>query len=153
MKKKEIKMILTIIVIGVLIIAGLAMLKNSKTNKGNEENENTVDEKYVNVLADGTKLNTSNKLNKTRKVDGIEISGIQLTHKNGISVLLATARNVSEVDKGMTVIEITLYDDKNNILEIVEGIVSPVKAGESTQINMGLSADYANAYDFTVKSK
>lgn len=112
-----------------------------------------MDEKYVNQLPDGTKINTSNKVNKTRIIDGIEISEIQLTHKNGVSVLLATATNISGEDKDTTVIEITLYDDKNNVLEIIEGIISPIKPGESVQLNMGISADYANAYNFSVKGK
>ena len=156
MKKSEKRMILTIVVVAVIIVVGLLIWRNN-ANKGNEPQNNVgeqqVAEKYVDVLEDGTKLNKSNKLKETKKVDELEISGIQLTNQNGLSVILGTVKNTSSRDLGLTVIEITLYDDKNNVLEKVEGFVSPVKAGGSVQLNMGVSADYANAYDFSVVKK
>ena len=155
MKKSEKRMILTIVVVAGIIIVGLLIWRNN-ANKGNEPQNNggeQVAEKYVQVLEDGTKLNTSNKLKETKKVDELEISGIQLTNQNGLSVILGTVKNTSNRDLGLTVIEVTLYDDKKNVLEKVEGFVSPVKAGESVQLNMGVSSDYANAYDFSVVKK
>ena len=81
------------------------------------------------------------------------IGNIQLTHQNGMSVLLATVTNTTEKAVDVTRIRLKLYDDKGNVLEELDGLISPLKAGESTQLNMGVSADYANAYDFTIENR
>ena len=155
MKEKEKRMILTIILVGVIIIAALLMWKNARNNDEKEilPQEDKVEEKYVEVLEDGTKLNKSNKLNQTKKVGELEVAGIQLAHSNGTSVILATVTNRSNQNTELTVVEVTLYDDKKNKLETVEGLIEPLKPGASTQLNMGVSADYANAYDFTIIKK
>ena len=152
MKKNEKRMILIIVFVGVLIISGLLLVKKSN-KKENKEVINKVEEQYVQVLDDGTKLNNSNKLSEIKEIEGLEVSGIQLTHQNGVSKVIATVRNKTNQDKGLTRITLTLLDDKNNILEKVNGLISPVKAGESVQLNIGVSADYANAYDFKIEKR
>lgn len=147
------KRIVIIVLVLAIILIRVIISENNKENEVQNIVQEPVVEKYVEVLEDGTKLNTSNKLKEIKKVDGLEISGIQLTNQNGVSVILATVKNISGRDLGLTVIEVTLYDDKNNVLEKVEGFVSPVKAGGSVQLNMGVSEDCSNAYDFSVVKK
>ena len=53
----------------------------------------------------------------------------------------------------MTPVELTLLDDQGNTLEVLDGLISPVAAGETVQLNIGVSADYANAYDFKIVKK
>lgn len=153
MKKKEKKMILGlvlgVVILIVILLIGRNVGKKETTTEGNTQNE----EKYVKVLEDGTKLNTSNKLSETKEIDGLEIGNIQFTYNNGISVVLADVVNTTSKDIEITEVVLTLYDDKNNVLEELEGVISPVKAGESVQLNMGVSADYANAYDFSLVIK
>lgn len=153
MKKKEKRMILIILLVSVVIIAGLLIWKNSSENKGEKTEENTVEEKYVDTLDDGTKLNKSNKLKETKKLGELEITGIQLTYANGIAVILGNVTNTGNKDIDLTPIELTLYDDQGNELEKLDGIISPVKAGETVQLNIGISADYSNAYDFKIEKK
>lgn len=154
MKKKEKRMILILIVIAVVIIGVLLIWRNSvKNNEPLPQEENTVIEKYVDVLEDGTKLNKSDKLKETKKLDNLEISNIQLTYRNGIAVVLGDVKNTGSTDVDLTAIELTLYDDKHNVLETIDGLISPVKAGETVQLNAGISADYANAYDFSIVKK
>lgn len=153
MKKKEKKMIAIIVVVGIIIVGGLLIWKNNAKKNEAPTEENKVEEKYVDVLQDGTKLNKSNKLKETKKVDGLEIGNIQLTYQSGRAVILGDVKNTTNKDVGLTVIELTLYDDKNNVIDKIEGFISPVKAGETVQLNMGVSKDYANAYDFKVEKK
>lgn len=157
MKSNEKKMLLIIVVIGIVLIGALLIARNSKNkNKGEEQSQQSSDtatEKYVDVLGDGTKLNKSSKLSETKKLNGLEVSNIQLTHRNGMSVLLADVKNTTSVDVGLTEVTITLYDEKGNVLEKLDGLISPVKAGETVQLNCGVSADYANAYDFSIVKK
>ena len=154
MKKKEKRMILILILVAIIIVVGLLMLTKKKDNKPAEvAQQDQPEEKYVEVLEDGTKLNNSNKLHETKKIGDLEVTGIQLTHQNGISVVLANVVNTGSQDVDLTEVVLTLYDDQNNVLETLDGLISPVKAGESVQLNMGISADYANAYDFTIVKK
>ena len=46
-----------------------------------------------------------------------------------------------------------MYDDKNQVLEEVNGLISPMKVGESVQLNVGITVDYANAYDLKIEKK
>ena len=151
MKAKEKRMILILIVVTVVIISILVMWK--KSTKNNEGEQEEIKEKYVEVLDDGIKLNNSNKLNETKKLGDLEIRGIQLTYQNGKTELLATVTNTGNTDSELTLIELTLYDDAGNAIKKINGIISPTKAGESTQLNMGTSLDFVNAYDFSVVKK
>lgn len=156
MKDNEKRMILMLVIIVAIIILALLIWKNASNKEQQEPQEqeqNTITEKYVDVLENGTKLNKSNKLKETKTLDGLEISNIQLTYSNGIAVVLGDVKNTTSIDIGLTEIELTLYDDQNNVLEKLEGLISPVKAGETIQLNMGVAADYANAYDFSVVKK
>ena len=155
MKKQEIRMICIILLIGIIIICIIIAAKNKR--KENEEwsavDNNLVEEKYVEVLDDGTKLNTSNNLSKTKELDGLKISDIQLTHRNGVSVIIATVTNTNSYDVELTPVILTLYDDQRNVLKEVNGLISPVKSGESVQLNVVISKDYANVFDFTIRKK
>ena len=74
MKKKEKRLILILIaILVVVLIIGLFIKKNRNEENGVQSQQNTVtDEKFVQVLEDGTKLNKSSKFNETKNIDGIE---------------------------------------------------------------------------------
>lgn len=154
MKKKEKRLILVLIAILVIVlIIGLFIKKNK--NKENEiQNQNTAtDEKFVQVLEDGTKLNKSSKFNETKNIDGIEISNIQFTYKDGQTVLLADVINNSGKAVDMTLLNIKLLDEQENEIITIGGIISPMQVGETTQLNAGMTMDYANAYDVEITFK
>ena len=68
MKKNEKRMIGILVVI-TLIVVIVAIVMNNK-NKNKEVEENTApEEEFVNVLEDGTRLNTSDKLHETKTFD------------------------------------------------------------------------------------
>ena len=154
MKKKEKRLILVLIAILVIVlIIGLFIKKNK--NKENEiQNQNTAtDEKFVQVLEDGTKLNKSSKFNETKNIDGIEISNIQFTYKDGQTVLLADVINNSGKAADMTLLDIKLLDEQGNEIITVGGIISPMQVGETSQLNASMTMDYANAYDVEITLK
>ena len=119
-----------------------------------QSQQNTAtDEKFVQVLEDGTKLNKSSKLNETKNVEGIEISNIQFTYKDGQTVLLADVTNNSGKAIDMTLLNIKLLDEQENEIITIGGIISPMQVGETTQLNAGMTMDYANAYDVEITLK
>lgn len=139
----------------VLIVVLLVVRNNNKNKKGQEvENQTQVTgEEYVNVLSDGTKINTSDKLAETKVIDGLEISNIRLTEKNNISKILATVKNSSNQTKGGYKIKITLLDKNSNTIKEIESYIDQVEPGETVTLNTAATVDFANAYDFTVTKK
>ena len=154
MKRNERKWILVLVAITVLLIIVL-IVKNSKKEVTKENNKqlgaNT--QEYVQVLEDGTKLNTSTKLKETKMLDSLEIGNIQLTNKNGQSVLLADVKNTGSMETQVMLINIVLLDENGTELATVPEIISPLKVGESTQLNTSMQQDYTGIYDFRVVKK
>ena len=50
-------------------------------------------------------------------------------------------------------IEVILYDDEENEIDRLNGLISNLKKGKTTQLNIGTQNDCVNAYDFSVKKK
>ena len=158
---KKNKKIITTLVVTVIVIVGVILilekLSNNQENKGNqyenEQEENELVEKYVEELDDGRKINISNKLKETKKLEGLEISNIQLTYENNQSIILANIENKSKEDVEMMLIEVILYDDEENEIDRLNGLISNLKKGKTTQLNIGTQNDCVNAYDFSVKKK
>ena len=153
MKKKEKKGLLILIVLVIVVIGVVWFLTKQNNNEKEQETQNQVVEEFVQVLEDGTKLNTSTKLKEVKKVNGLEFSNIQLTNKNGQSVLLADVKNTTTSATEIMVVNITLLDKEGNTIVEVGGIVRPLEPGETSQFNTGMTLDYANAYDFKVTVK
>ena len=174
MKNKGMVWIIAIIAI-IIVFGTILLVMQSKTKEKNNQiadndknNENTVIEdttvedvdeieekveEYVERLEDGTKLNTIDKLNSEKNVQGLKITNTQLTTKDGRTVLLADVTNNTGKDMEVTLIDITLKDAEGNEIVTVGGILSPMKAGETIQLTNGMTLDYANAYDFEIKIK
>ena len=153
MKKKEKRMILILVIITIIALIILVVVnQNKKKEEGQNQVENKAEE-FVEVLEDGTKLNTSGKFSATRKLDGLEIGNIQLTNKDGASVVLANVTNTTNTATPLMEVTLTLLDKQGNELISLDGIIEPIPAGGTVQMSMGATADYANAYDFTIVKK
>lgn len=149
-------MILLIIVVLAIIIVVNKLGKAKEENvlvsdDGTTENQNV--EEFVNNLENGGKINTSSKLNENREFEGLKIENIQLTYQNSQTQLLANVKNDTSTESELMMVEITLYDKDGNKIVSLDGIISPLKPGESTQLNIGSSLDYANAYDLEIVKK
>ena len=155
MKNNEKKGIAILIIVAIIIIGIIFFATRGKKEevvKNTTENSAPTEE-FVQVLEDGSKLNTSTKLSETKKVNGIEFGNIQLTMQNGQSVLLANVKNTTTVTTELTAVDVTLLDKEGNIIVKVGGLIAPLEAGEEAQFNTSMTLDYANAYDFKVEMK
>ena len=151
MKDSEKKMIIILIIVAVLIIGGILLLTRNRRSEepagGNETNEPV--EEFVQVLDDGTKLNTSEELHKTKMLDGLEISDLQLTERGNETVLLGTVRNTTDAVQ-TSVFNITLIDKTGSEITTLQAYIEGLQPGASTELNVSTTLDYANAYDFRV---
>ena len=154
MKKNEKIIISILLVVLVIAIIVFTVNKNKKEENNNEnvntETENNVTEEFVQVLEDGTKLNTSTKLNETKQVGIYKFENIKLTEKDVQSLILADVTNTSKNETDAKIVDIKLLDKDGKEIVTIGGIISPLKSGETKQFNSSMSLDYANIYDFEI---
>lgn len=168
MKKQEKRNLLILILVAVIIIAVLVSMRNAKNAEGSNvpENNDTVTGQEVNpdpkneelgefeqMLEDGTKLNTSEELKKEKEIEGIKITNIQLTEQGGQTVLLADVTNGTEAETDVIGINIIILDKEGQEIGKIPGAVSPLKSGETKQLNVGITEKYGNAYNFRVEKQ
>lgn len=155
-KNNLIKFILIIIVLIIIsIIIALVLNRNKDKEQINNNNEtNTLkEESYIEEIEDGVKINKSSKLNEVKEINGLLITNIQLTTKDGMTTLLADVQNNSGVKTDVKTLQITLLNKDGSELTTVTGIVNGLEIGETTQLNIAMTSDYVNAYDFRVSEK
>ena len=159
MKKKEKRMILILLVILIIAIVIFVVSKNlnkeskTKENGSTIQQENTEPEEFVQVLEDGTKLNTSTELNKEKQVGNYKFENMQLTTQDNQTVLLADVTNTGSNKTDIQLVDVTLLDKDGNEIITVGGIISQLEPGEKTQFNTSMTLDYANTYDFKITLK
>ena len=156
MKAKELMIVLLIIIVLLIVII---VAVNANKNKGNEENtqtpaigvveENKVEE-FVEVQEDGSKVNTSEELKKTKTIEGLEISNIRLVENNNVSQVVADVTNPTNGTLGDFPVEIIVKDKEGNEITRIGGYIDRVNAGETVQLNASATSDFANAYDFEI---
>ena len=155
MKNKEKKVLIIVIlilaVIGIFVI--LVTNNNKKEKNNNTLNQNIFEEKYVSVLEDGTKLNISKEFNETKKYKDLEISNIQYTEKDGMTVLLADVTNVGDTIQKEEIVKVVVFGENDEILTDFKTIIEEIKPGETKQINASVTADFANAKDFKIEEE
>ena len=147
MKKSEIRMIVIILIVGLIVIG--VMLATRGTNKKGEETTDT-EESYTEVLEDGTRINTSEKTKKTKTVEGIEISNLQITEKDNVTIMLGTITNKGKETKEDITLKIKILDRNGKEITTVENYIGKLEAGKSTQLNTSTTYDYADMYDYEV---
>lgn len=154
MKSNEKKIILVLLII-LAVVVGIKIFKNKK-NINNTVQNNTVqvsqkEEEYVEYLDDGTKLNTSNALSKERKLGDLKITNITLSNQNGQTRLLADVKNTGKSNSEQKLVSVTILDKDGKQLITLKGLIVALKPGEKTQLNIGVTSDFSNAYDFKIE--
>ena len=157
--KKKITLNPLIILIVIAVIIAIIVIININNNNNKTENitpqgqEEQNTESYVEEIETGLKINKSTKLNEAKEVQGLKITNIQLSTKDGMTTLLADVINNSGTKTSLKTVEITLIDKEGNELTKVTGIIDSLDVGDSKQLNIGMTSDYVNAYDFKVEIK
>lgn len=152
MKKSGIKIFIILLILGVLILGVIYfIIKNNVHTDTIEQNQTS--EEFVQTLDDGTKLNTSTKLNENKNINGLQIGNIQLKREDNKTTLLAEVENVTDKTINEKYLDIILIDKEAKILTTIPAITVKLEPGEKTQLNIGTQLDYVNAYDFRIIEK
>ena len=160
MNSNEKRWIVLLIAVLVIAIVLIVVLVNGRAKNKEQMPENNVDtnqevqnvEQYVTQLDDGTKLNNSELFNSVKTYKDLEISNIQFTEKNGLSVLLADVKNNATTTHEEEVVKIVLLGENDETIATLRVPIGKIEPGETSQINTTASADYANAKDFKVEA-
>ena len=145
--------IVAIVLIIIMLLVKGGNKEPEQNNINNNTTQNKLTEEFVKVNENGAKENTSTQLKKTKKVAGLELTNIRLVENGGITQLLADAKNTTNSTIEEMDIIVTAIDKNGNSLAEFEASVYGVAAGATTTLNAGITADIANAYDFTVREK
>ena len=165
MKKKEKILIPQLIAITVVVII-FAATRNKNNSDDTPVNSGTtltdgqvenleipVEEKYVEVGDDGSKVNTSEALKSNKVVNNVEFSDIQLSQRDGETLLTATVKNNGSERNELFAVDVTLIDDAGQDIITISGLVAPMDAGATASFETSTTLDYANSYDFRVSAK
>ncbi len=151
-KSNSRRTLLIVLIIIILIVVVALLVRNAQKNNDSSENTagNESKESYVEEIEDGVKINKSTKLNEAKEINGLLITNIQLTTIDGMTTLLADVTNNSGAPTQLQTIKITLLAQDGSELTTVTGIVKDLAVGETTELNISVTSDFVNAYDFRV---
>ena len=147
--------VVIIIVVGLLFTIIINKNKSKETvtdgNAGVSVGQEDKKEEFVQKQSDGSKLNTSKELQKTKKLDGLEFTNIQLKEIGGITTLLADIENKTGKTSQERTVTVEILDKQGKVITSLRGTVAEIPAGGKDQLNVGVTSDVANAYDFRIK--
>ena len=152
-EKRWLILLIAVLVIAIVLIVVLLNVngKNEKVQNG-ENNSIRNEEKYTTELEDGTKVNTGEEFNSTKTYGNLEISNIQYTEQDGMTVLLADVTNKGSSKHEKEVVKITILGENGEELSSTKPIIGEIEPGETVKINASITADVSNAKDFTIEA-
>ena len=156
-EKRWIVLLIAVVLIAVILIVALVNANgrdNVTENPNNGETSQNVqdEEQYTAELGDGTKINTSEDFNKTKTYGDLEITNIQFTNKDGMTVLLADVTNKGTSTHEEEIVTIKILGENGEVLDELHPVLGKAEPGETIELNAGTSADVTNAKDFTIES-
>lgn len=162
MKGKDLMIVLGVAIVLLLVIIIGVKVKNNNNNEidqntvGQQTQNNVVNnvvEEFVQVQEDGSKVNTSQELTKTKKVDGLEISNIRVVENNNVTQVTAQINNPTSGTLGDFPVDIKVLDKNGKEIATIGGFIDRVAPGATAELNASATVDFANAYDFEIIKK
>lgn len=150
--KKRVMMIVGVVIIAMILIIAVVVINNSKKRKVGENGTNQ-NQKYVTIAQDGTKTNSSKKLLKDKKIEGLKVTNISLTGINNTTTLKADIENHTNKTVESFACILKLLDENEKTIVELNGIINTTKSGEITSLNVTGTTDFSNAYDFEIIKK
>ena len=159
MNNNEKRWVILLVAVLIIAIVLIVVLVNSNKNKekgqvaqGGQSQIEDKGENYTTELNDGTKINTGEEFNTTKKYGDLEISNIQYTEKDGMTVLLADVTNKGSTTHENEIVKITILGENDEELSTTKPVIGKMEPGETVKINATITADVANAKDFRIES-
>ena len=152
MKKQEKRMLLILVIVSALIITIIWFAtRNKENNNVGGTTENVEQGEFTKVEADGTIVNTSEKLKQTKENLGFSITNISFVKKGNETILTARVTNNTGAEQGSFFGKIVLLDKSGKEIGRIPVMISETQNGEAIDIETSITESYANAYDFRLE--
>ena len=152
MKKQEKRMLLILVIVSALIITIIWFAtRNKENNNVGGTTENVEQGEFTKVEADGTIVNTSEKLKQTKENLGFSITNINFVKKGNETILTARVTNNTGEAQGDFLGQIVLLDKRGNEIGRIPTMITETQNGEAIDIETSITESYANAYDFRLE--
>ena len=152
MKKQEKRMLLILVIVSALIITIIWFAtRNKENNNVGGTTENVEQGEFTKVEADGTIVNTSEKLKQTKENLGFSITNINFVKKGNETILTARVTNNTGEAQGDFLGQIVLLDKRGNEIGRIPAMITETENGEAIDIETTITESYANAYDFRLE--
>ena len=152
MKSQEKRMLLILVIVSALIITIIWFAtRNKENNNVGGTTENVEQGEFTKVEADGTIVNTSEKLKQTKENLGFSITNINFVKKGNETILTARVTNNTGTEQGSFFGKIVLLDRSGNKIGRIPVMISETQSGEAIDIETSITESYANAYDFRLE--
>ena len=147
MKTNEKKMILILLIITLIVFV---IFMTNRKKEGNDEinqSETIQDSEYVEVNEDGTKQNTSSKLQESKQLGDYSITDINVTsNNNNLTVRANITNNTGKVAPEFA-FKIIVLNEAGEQVGTLGAYVGTMKNGETKMINASTSMDINEVYD------
>ena len=152
MKKEEKRMLLILVIVSALIITIIWFAtRNKENNNVGGTTENVEQGEFTKVEADGTIVNTSEKLKQTKENLGFSITNINFVKRGNETILTARVTNNTGAEQGSFFGKIVLLDKSGKEIGRIPVMISETQSGEAIDIETSITESYANAYDFRLE--
>lgn len=160
MNKKILIVVIAIIVVVVAIVIGTKMLgKKEESNKDRNSTSQTTNNpsqpgqpagNYATTGESGNKINTSGKLQDTKKLNGLEINNVNLETLGKKTVMLADVKNTTKNKMEEKKIKVELLSEDGKIIKTLEGTIDAIEAEQMTQLHIEIEGDFVDVYDYNI---
>lgn len=113
-------------------------------------------EQYVIHSENAERVNTSGEMKKRVQVtgaEGLEVEGLEIIAKNGISTIKGRLKNNTGKESGNFIVFITILDDDEREIIEIGAYVNEVGINGTVEFTTSTSTDIANAYKYMVTKK
>ncbi len=114
-------------------------IKNPEENKDN--NENTINKEKTNEFM----ISSDGKVLDTKTIEGMEISGIDLNYKNGLTDIVGNVTNKTQEEQGGIILDVGLINANGKIITKLPAYIPVLKPGESTKLKTSDIQDLTKA--------
>ena len=152
MKSQEKRMLLILVIVSALIITIIWFAtRNKENNNVGGTTENVEQGEFTKVEADGTIVNTSEKLKQTKENLGFSITNINFVKKGNETILTARVTNNTGAEQGSFFGKIVLLDKSGKEIGRIPVMISETQNGEAIDVETSITESYANSYDFRLE--
>ena len=134
-----------IIILLAIIITAIVLFQKSRSKELGK-----IVEEYDTIFEDGVKVNTSEQFAKPKQLGNLNITNIKLSCRNGLSTLLADVVNTGSTNIDTLNLRVEILDKNQDVIMELDNQIFSLEAGKSKQLNINVSADISDAYDFKI---